>query len=227
MIHHAHAHRPGLKLLALICLLLAATAVGTSQAAVNLVTNPGFEDGNDIGGGNLDFTGWTTSPTPPSANFTYVVNTSTGVAIAPHGGSYEAKSGPNPDNPELLSQNIATIAGHVYEVSFWLADFLSNGDGNPDFQASFAGSLLTHLTPDNNHTTEIYPYTEYVYDVVATGASSALQFRFVNPPGYWLLDDVSVTDVTPEASSLVVWSVLGLVGVAVGIARRNRSLQSA
>lgn len=212
----AHEHHLGLKLLTLTCLLLATTA-GTSQAAVNLVVNPGFETGN--------FTGWTTSPAP-GTNFTFVVSTTTDPGILPpHGGTFEAKSGPPSNNPELLSQIIATIPGQTYEVSFWLANFMSAGTGSPEFKASFAGNLLIDFVRPNNNTTETDPYKQYVFDVPATGATSTLQFSFVQPPGYWLLDDVSVTP-APEASSLVVWSMLGLVGVAVvGKARRNRSLQ--
>jgi len=90
------------------------------------------------------------------------------------------------------------------------------------FQSSFGGQTLTNITTVITHTTpQSNVYINYVKDIVATSALSTLQFSFKDPPAYWLLDDVSVSDVTPEASSLVVWSVLGLVGVAVGVARRQ------
>jgi len=214
MILKAHEHHLGLKLLASTCLLLAATA-GTSQAAVNLVTNPGFETGN--------FTGWTQSGDTSS---TFVVSLASDPGIlAPHGGTFEAKSGPN--NLGSISQSIITIPGHTYEVSFWLAEFISynstpGADNTAVFQSSFGGQTLTNITTVITPTTpQSNVYINYVKDIVATSALSTLQFSFKDPPAYWLLDDVSVSDVTPEASSLVVWSVLGLVGVAVGVARRQ------
>ena len=194
-----------------------------------MVNNPGFENGSPLGGGTLDFTGWTPSPTvPPSNNSTYVVSSAD---ILPHGGTYEAKSGPSV--LESISQSIATTAGHIYEVSFWLAEYVSyNSQQNQayntaTFQSSFAGQTLTNITTVITAQTQSVPYTKYTADIVATGASSTLQFSFKDPPAYWLLDDVSVTDVTPEASSLVVWSVLGLVGATVGVSRRQRSMSVA
>jgi hypothetical protein len=217
MILHARVYHQGLKLLALICVLLA-TKVGTSQAAVNLVKNPGFEIGY--------FTDW-------SVDFasTYVVDAGSGVDIPPIFGLYEAKSGPSTLGPHI-SQDITTIPGHAYEVSFWLAEWISydrtqnQAYNTAEFQASFGGGLppidittvITLQTPQN------FPYTKYVFDVVATGTTSTLQFSFLDPPSYWVLDNVSVTDITPEASSLVVWSVLGLVGVAIGVGRRQRNM---
>jgi hypothetical protein len=227
MILQAHEHHVGLKLLALTCVLLATTA-GASQGGVNLVNNRGFENGVPQPGGTSTFTGWTQSGDTSSTSVVSLV--SDPFILAPHGGTFEAKSGPN--NLGSISQSIATIPGHTYEVSFWLAEFISfnstpGADNTAVFQSSFAGQTLTNITTVITlQTPQSNVYMNFVKDIVATGASSILQFSFKDPPAFWLLDDVSVTT-TPEASSLVVWSVLGLAGIAVGVARRQRGMSVA
>ena len=164
MILQAHELRAGLKLLALTSLLLAATGL-TLQAAVNLVLNPGFETG--------DFTNWTPPGGLPPSTFVVSLASDPGI-LAPHGGTYEAKSGPN--TLGSISQSIATTAAHTYEVSFWLAEFISfnstpGADNTAEFQASFAGHLLTDITTViTAQTPQSNVYTKYVFDVSVTGA---------------------------------------------------------
>jgi hypothetical protein len=138
-------------------------------------TNGGFETGN--------LSGWQTS------GFTGQESVRT---VEPHGGSYEFTIG-TLGADSTTSQHIATIAGHTYQVQFWLANGFADQRAY-DFTASFAGQTLLTL----NHS-GVQDYTLYSYTVTATGSASDLAFTARNDGGAWELDDVSVTDVTPNA----------------------------
>jgi hypothetical protein len=142
-----------------------ASATGAGPG-INLVANGGFE--------TRDFTGWTNSGNPGF----------TGVSSGGHGGSFSAYFGPI-GSDGLLSQNISTTAGQHYTLDFWL----SNGGGPAnDFSVSWNGTpLLSYLNVGPQG------YTEHTFDVVATAASTPLQFAFRQDPSFWHLDDISVT----------------------------------
>jgi len=171
---------------------LAASFAGSAHA--NLVTNSGFETG--------DFSGWTLGGGTDFRGVDYV---------APHSGTYAAFFGAQ-GTPTTLSQDIATIIGATYEVSFWL----QNGFSGPNsFSSSFGGQSLTSLSNAN-----AFGYQQLTFLVVATSANSLLQFAFSHDPSFWDLDDVSVELVSdvpvPGALLFFVTSILGF-----GVARRR------
>ncbi len=158
--------------------LLFHAPIGMAQ---NLVINPGFEDAPD-------FTGWTQSG---NLWYTYISVTS------PHSGQYEATLGPF-DTLGYLSQNVATVPGETYEISWWLS--VSDDLSENRFLVSFGGALLfdqTNMAPA--------PWTKHTFTVTATVDTATLQFGFANSPGFFFLDDVDVhkTVVTPASPASV------------------------
>jgi hypothetical protein len=175
-----------------ILLIIAVLASAALTARANLVANPGFETG--------DFTGWTQTG---DNSFTDVQT------FDVHSGTYAAEFGPTSSDGGI-TQNITTVAGQGYDVSFWLDN--RDTSGGSHMSASFAG--VTLLTSPNG--SPGFPYTFYSFtNIIATSNSSALSFSFFNPPSWWDLDDVSVTPtVVPEPGTLglIALGALGLVG---------------
>jgi len=183
-------------------ILLALTAVAALSfahpaKAINLITNPGFETG--------DFTGWTQSGN--TAN-TFVVGT---LSIAPHSGNFQAALGNVTTG--FLSQMLALAVGTTYTVDFWLAN---NVPGINSFAASLGG--VTGFSVTNAGASG---YAEHTFNFTYTGGSTQLLFTFLNAPGSWFLDDVSVTPTgvgVPDGGTTVM--LLGMAFGALGLARR-------
>src|SRR6266550_7045160 len=98
-------------------------AVGTAQAAINLVTNGSFETG--------DFTGWTLT-----GNTGFSGVECPGAPFAgPGDGNCDAFFGPVGSNA-ILSQNLGTTIGQHYLITF---DFQPDG-GTPSFFSAMFGA---------------------------------------------------------------------------------------
>ncbi len=164
------------KILCVVALFCAAA----SYSNANLVANPGFETG--------DFTGWTVND--PSM-FTGVGSNPT---FAQEGNHY-AYLGANPDVGSL-SQNLSTVVGASYNLSFWLAnDFTAGLDPTNSFEVFWNGVSILTLT-----NAPVFDYTQFNFtNLVATGASTTLEFRYRHGNDFFRLDDVSVQ--VPESLS--------------------------
>jgi hypothetical protein len=156
--------------------------------------NGGFETG--------DLTSWTQSG---DIDFSGVDT------FAAHSGTFGAFFGP--EDAGRISQSFATTVGTVYKVDFWLE--LDDSATPNSFFWSWNG--VKQGAGLNN--SAAFDYTEFSGFITATGASSTLEFTFLNPNSFWLLDDVSVTAV-PEPETYALFAS-GLLALAV-VARRRR-----
>lgn len=178
-----------------LCLAFALAFAPSAKAAVQLVTNGGFES---------QLAGWT-----QSGNITF-----SGVAAGiGRGGSRAYFAGPL-GSEGFLSQSIVTEAGQLYDISFWL---LNEGGTDTDFGATFGDTSLyseTNAPP--------YAYKFYAFnDVLASSSATLLTFNFRDDPGFHVLDDVSVTaSAVPLPAALPL--LLAGFGALCLVARRKK-----
>jgi hypothetical protein len=147
----------------------------------NLVTNCGFETG--------DFTGWTVggTTTNPGGNY-YGVD-----GFDANSGNYGAYMG-QISSSVTLSQNLATVSGNQYQITFYLEDDTAATTGyTQKFSATWGATTLVSLTNPATGGT----WTEYTFTETATSALTSLLFSFENDDSFWSFDDVSVVDITP------------------------------
>jgi hypothetical protein len=162
--------------------------------AGNLVANCGFETGS--------FSSWTLSgnDVPGEEGNLYGVE---GVdpfdGISPNSGNSQAFIGDLVANSTTLQQMINTTATDMYAVTFYVAQDTAIGTQPTEsngLSASFGGISLVSQTG-----IPVEGYTKYSILVTATSSSSALTLTFGNDLGEFLVDDVSVVDLTPVAAT--------------------------
>lgn len=178
---------------------LLATPSLCDAVAGNLVANCGFETG--------DFTSWTTMPASSGSEFAVT-------SFNPHSGTYDAAFGAEGGQNDYIYQNLATSAGTIYDVNFWVD--APDGDSNNQFVASWGGVnffSLPGVVPGG--------YIDYDFLLAATSASTQLEFGGQNDGSLTFLDDISVTPatVTPEPSSILLFAS-GLMALGGSIKRK-------
>jgi hypothetical protein len=183
---------PAHKIFCIAALLCA----GACSANANIIVNPGFETGN--------FAGWTVND---SSGFTGVGNDS---AFA-HSGDHYAFLGATP-NTGSLSQSLLTTSGSLYSLSFWLANDITTGPNlGPfsSFEVLWNGAPI-FILPNSS---PAFDYTQFSFTgLVATGASTTLEFVYRHDNDFFRLDDVAVN--VPESFSTL-W--LALPFAALGL----------
>jgi hypothetical protein len=184
-----------MKYLKAILVILAIIFATSSTAIANLVVNGDFETG--------DLTGWAEVGGTPGS--WWVIGTPSGAI--PHSGTYNATTDTARPTFQYISQSIATTPGQSYTVEFWLSnadatnynEFVARWDGTPKIE-------LLNLPYDSPN------YTYYSYTAVAAGTSTTIAFGYRDNPGWYDLDDISVTAVPiPGAVWLLGSGLVGLV----------------
>lgn len=186
-----------------------AKADDACNTAANIVQNCGFETGDFSGG--WDGTVLSVGDALPLVD-----------GSGPYSGDFAASFG-SPTSDETIFQQLNTVAGTTYTVSFAATEMFgfpdpTHGGYVNDFSAAFGSTPLLSLTdaPSSPYNTDPYTFT-----VVATGAKTDLTFTSSDGNGFWYLDSVSVTPnvappAVPEPSGLVLLGTgaMGLVGAA-------------
>lgn len=190
--------------------LLAAFAMTAASAHANLVSNSGFE---------LGATDWTITGPDTSVNL-----------FDPHSG-LRAANFFSSGAAGTFSQDIATVVGQSYDISFWL---MNNDGPSNSFDVTFGLTTLVGggTPPLPIVDTAPFAYTQYTFaGIVATNAVTTLSFTGRSVPGTISLDDIvvvagaaAVTAVPEPGSALVGLLALGLC--TVGLGRRQRPVSA-
>lgn len=176
-----------------------ALAAAPASAAVNLVTNGGFETG--------DFTGWTQFG---NTGFTGV---SGGIEFS---GDFAAFFGPVGSRGGIR-QTLATVAGETYRLRF----VLQNNSPDPVNRFGVFLDGITQLAVINS---PAFPYTLYEFEFTALDGATTLAFSLQHDPSFYYLDDVSFALVPEPATWGMMIAGFGIVGLGL---RRRRTVVAA
>lgn len=161
--------------------------VPAAEADANLISNGDFEA--NIPPGGAAPSGWILNSAPIGTLF-YV---GAGPTFAAHSGTNSANFGSVGEYDDNLSQSFWTDAGQSYTVDFFLAHDSANTEN--DFHAIWNGTSIFDLVNANE-----FAFTEFRFNVVATGSYTTLAFYIREVPGWYNLDDVNVSANAPASA---------------------------
>lgn len=179
-------------------------------AFANLVQNGNFDaDNPNPGTAPLD---WTLTNAPSGSDFFVGPGPNYGALSAPNSANFGATGAYD----DTLFQTLTTAPGATYNLTFYLAH--DSSDSENDFSAIWNGTTVLSLVNSSD-----FNYTEYTYNVTATGTSTVLAFSGREVPAWYGLDNVSVA-ATPEPGFFGVSGIgLALLYAAVAVQRRRNT----
>jgi hypothetical protein len=184
------------KLLAGAAFGAAMALAGQASAGVNIVSNPNMDlDSPSYATAPID---WTLTPAASGSDFFVGMGPTFGAYSPPNSANFGAVS----SDEDELSQVLATVVGQTYTISFELAHPTTYADNA--FSVWFGGDEGFSLVNAAS-----FSYTSETFTATATSSSTTIAFYGRDQPGYYELDNVSVS-VIPEAST---WAMM-LVGFA-------------
>jgi hypothetical protein len=175
----------------------------------NLVSNGDFETGTFS-------PQWTLTPGGPFDNVCKTGDPIGAAICNVHSGQYAMSFGMS-GAQDSLSQNIPTVAGRTYTLSFFLANDNPLDQNTTTFAVFWDGNKVYSLSSPQ----PTFLYREVVLILTASTTSTPLTFVAQQDPSQWFLDDVSVVENVPSAPvpTLTLWGMalvaLLLAGVAV------------
>ncbi len=191
----------------IVAALALLTVTARTATATPILVNGGFDTDT--------FEGWTATPGGTSL---FGVNLNS---------AYFGGENYGGGNEDTISQSFATTAGQSYFFEFWVAQYFVPGCDpfttcrQNDFNAFWNGARIFSLISAPE-----FRYTQYTFLVSATGTTSTISFAAASVPGYYRLDNVSVSAV-PEPASLSLLSVGLAAWCGVRLRRRRAAGASA
>ncbi len=180
---------------------------GLSAHAANIVQNGGFDLDTPSSGAPLD---WTLTEAADLSNF-FVGNDSADTPSPPNSANFGAEG----NDDDVLSQILPTIAGHMYRISFDLAHTGTNIQN--DFSADFGGMKVLTLMDSAS-----FGFTHFTFVATTLTGATTLAFAGREVPARYLLDNVSVEDVSsvPEPAAWTMM-IMGFMGAGTLLRRRR------
>jgi subtilase family serine protease len=150
----------------------------------SLIQNGGFETG--------DFSSWTLVGKTSSGGTLYNgVESLTDDPSVVHSGSYGLFMGDT--QLATLAQNLATVPGQAYLLSFWL-DNPTNGNGQRFLVDWIINGTSTNTLYDISNPA-VMPWTNLQFIVTAASSNTVLEFAAENAPNAFGLDEISLTPI--------------------------------
>ena len=164
---------------------IGATPPAVQAVPGNLVANGDFETGSFS-------PQWTLTPGGPFDQVCQAGNPIGAATCIVNSGQFAMSFG-LAGAQDSLSQNIPTIAGRRYTLSFFLANNNPANQNTETFAVSWDGNVVYSLASPQS----TFAYRQVILIVTATMNSTPLTFVAQHDPSQWFLDDVSVVQIAP------------------------------